>query len=267
MAFWTHSFLYDGIPSEKFELFIISNNSSGIVQANGSSSVQLYTENVYRRVKPYLYGVQQTPVLSFTLSFASFKPICAEKQALIQTWLLGQQSYKKLQIIQPDYQDVYFNCIMTNPIFNCIGNFAYSMSCTVTCDSPFAWEMPRTITRRNIVGQQSFDINNTSNLNDYVYPKLVFELSNTSTGFTLTNNSLLYANGERETLSMTNLAPGETITMDCDLGIISSSLGISRYQNFSGTFFRMKPFVNNISIGNDLSSFSVTYQNARRVSA
>lgn len=266
MAFWAHSFLYDGIPSDKFELFIVSQGNSGIVQATGSGSVQLYTEAVYRRIKPYLYGVQQTPALTFNLSFASLKPICAEKQALIQTWLLGQQTYKKLRIIQPDYQDVYFNCIMTNPTFNCVGNFAYSMSCTVTCDSPFAWEEPRTITKKNIVGQQTFELNNTSNLNDYVYPKLKFVLSNTSNGFTLTNNSLKYANGQPESCSMTNLAPGETIEINCEYGIVTSDRGISRYQNFSGTFFRMKPFINNISIGNDLDQFQITYQNARRVS-
>lgn len=267
MAFFARSFIFDDTPSDKFELFIISNNSSGVVEAKGSGSVELYSQKVYRRVKPFLYGVQQTPVLEFELSFASFKPICAEKQALISKWLLGQQTYKKLRICQPDYQEVYFNCILTNPRFNCVGNFAYSMIVDVICDSPFAWEEPRIIKKTNITSQITFDINNTSDLNDYVLPICEFTLSNTSNGFEIKNNSLKYTNGNIETFSMTGLAPNEVITVDSDLGIIKSSLGINRYKNSSGTFFRMKPFMNNISIGDDLKEVKITYQNARRVSA
>ena len=267
MAFWAHRFIFDDTPSDKYDLFVISNGSSGVVQATGSGSVELYTQKVYRRIKPYLYGTQQSPVLEFDLSFASLKPICAEKQALISKWLLGQSTYKKLRICQPDYQDVYFNCLLTNPTFNCVGNFAYSMTCHVICDSPFAWEEPQTVVKTNLTSQITFDINNTSDLNDYVYPIIKFTLSGTSTEFQITNNSLKYPNGNVETFAMSGLNVNEVITVNNDLGIVTSSMGLARYKNVSGTFFRMKPFLNNISVGSDLAKVEITYQNARRVSA
>lgn len=267
MAFFARRFIFNDIPSDTYNLFIISNNSNGVVEAKGSGSVELYTQQIYRRAKPFLYGVQQTPVLEFELSFASYTPICAEKQALISKWLFGQQKYKKLRICQPDYQDVYFNCVLTNPRFNCVGNFAYSVIADVICDSPFAWEEPTSITQENITSQITFNINNTSDLNDYVYPICIFTLSSTSTGFYIKNNSLKYANGNIETFSMSGLSPNEVITVNSDLGIITSSLGLNRYSLSSGTFFRLKPYINNISIGDDLSEVQITYQNARRVSA
>lgn len=270
MAFFASSFVFDDTPSEKFNLFIMSNNSSGVVEARGSGSVEMYTQQVYRRVKPYFYGVQQTPVLEFDLSFATCNPICAETQALIQKWLLGQQTYKKLRICQPDYQEVYFNCILTEPRFNCVGNFAYSIVCRVICDSPFAWEEPRTIRKTNTESEITFNINNTSDLNDYVLPLCTFTLGNPASGFEISNHSLQYANGQFETFSVTNLSPNETITVNSDLGMLTSSLGINRYKNSTGTFLKLKPYMNEIAlrgIGGMINNFECKYQNARRVSA
>ena len=261
MAFWAKSFVFDNIPSETYDLFIISDGASGVLTNVGSGSVTLFTKEIYRRQKPFFFGTQQSPTLQFDLTFGSLNPIEANKQMLIQPWLLGQSKYKKLQICQDDYGDVYFNCIMTSPEIVTIGNFAYSFKCTVICDSPFAWEFPKTYTVNNIATTTTFNFNNISNNNDYMYPTLKFYLSATSTGFTLVNTTL------NETFSMSNLSNNEVITINCDLGIITSSLGLSRYSKLSGGFFRLKPLINNISIGTNLTKFEMIYQNARRVSA
>lgn len=260
MAFWTRSFIYDDVPSETYGLFLISEGGSGVLTNVGSGSVNLYTKEVYRRPQVYLYGVQQTPVLTFNLNFASIKPICADMQAVISKWLFGQPVRKRLQICQDDYQSVYFNCLLTQPEFGMYGNFAYSVRCQVICDSPFAWEYPRTIVKKNIKSQITFDINNWSDINDYVRPITTFTL-NSTTSFHIRNNTL------GKTFSMTGLSANEVIKIDNDLGIISSSIGILRYNNSSGDFFSLAPNLNSISIGDDLKKVEITYQNAKRVSA
>lgn len=274
MAFYAFNFEYDNIPCEKFGLFLISPDANGVITSTGSGSVELYTQEVYRRPTPYLFGTKQSPVLEFDLSFASFEKIDFYQQTLIQRWLLGQSSYKKLKIAQIGMSNFYFNCLFTEPTFTNVGNFAYTMTVHAICDSPFAWEEPTvwttTATNSNADGVDLI-INNESDLNDYVYPKITVALSNDSTGeFTITNKSLTYANGNYETFAMNGLVSNETITIDCDLGIISTNHNAitNRYKNIvdGSTFLRLKPYFNTINIKGDCI-MTISYQNARRVSA
>ena len=44
MSFWARSFVFDGIPSETYGLFLISEGGAGVLQNTGSNSVDICSD-------------------------------------------------------------------------------------------------------------------------------------------------------------------------------------------------------------------------------
>lgn len=260
MAFWARTFVFDGIPSETYNLFLISEDANGVLENTGSNSVDLFTQEVYRRPVPYFFGTQQTPVLEFSLNFASLKPIDAGIQRKIQKWLFGHSQYKKLQVMQCDMDDVYFNCILSNPKAITVGNFAYMFRCTVTCDAPWAWGNWHTTSFGPIVDSQIIEYENTSDNNFYTFPLIEVVLSNTGASFSITNIT-----DNNSFTSFSSLLQNETITIDSDRSIIKSSTGLRRFSNFKGNMPRLLPGFNKLQIDGDIEKLSITMRDAKKV--
>lgn len=184
MSFYARNFIFDGIPSETYGLIIDSTESGESSDSTASNEVDIKIQEVYRRAVPYFYGVQQTPVLEFDVSFTTTQgEITAEDSALIQKWLFGQMTYKKLRIVQPDMQDYYFNCFLNTPSIIRVGNIIRGFKCTVVCDSPFAYGEKRTLNlingNNNFLTDEVKYIQNLSENNYYTYPEnLQIEMSN-----------------------------------------------------------------------------------------
>ena len=260
MPFWGKTFIFDEVPSEFYELYICEIGDSGVGSFTGSTSVEMYTSKVFRNPKVFLYGTEQTPALQFTIKFACTHIIDSTRQQAIQRWLFGHNTYKKLRIVQCDMQNVYFNCILTDPKLSTYGNLPYVFECTVICDAPWAWQEPITNNYGQFTYQKSIQFDNYQDDNYYMFPIIQFTLQANTYSFTITNNQ---DNGR--SMSFTSLTPGETITVDCRLGIITQSTGLLRYDNFQGDMFRLAPGINNIIVSQNLDSFSITYQNAIKV--
>ena len=206
MSFYGYTSMFDGIPSETYDLFI-SSPDGGEVEVPAANDVTLLTETVWRRSVPYLYGVKQEPTLQFEVSFNSMNELTAIDSSLIGKWLFGQTQYKRLQIIQPDMDQVYFNCFLKNPRLHKVGNRIYGYRATVICDAPWAWEVDKTKTwtwtQELVTEWLQFDDSlygdfggifpetqpcffNTGDNNDYIYPQLEFIMNAYGGGFCLT---------------------------------------------------------------------------------
>ena len=261
MSFWGASFIFDGIPSELHSLYI-SSPDGGEVDTNGSSNVELYVENLYRKSKNYLLGAKQSPALEFDVSFNSPREITSPDVGHIQSWLFGHNQYKKLQILQSDMQDVYFNCFLTEPRVNKVGNIIRGIKAKVICDSPFAWTFPRTKTYSFTDADVNQTVNffNLSDDNDYNYPSLVITTNEFGGDFNISltqDNSRLF--------EFTGLTPNETVTINNELGTISSSTSLKRLSNFNKNWFRLVRGLNTITFTGSLSQVDMTYQFARKV--
>lgn len=261
MAFWAHSFVFDDIPSETYGLFLISDGGAGVLENVGSNAVEPYTQEIHRRPKPYFFGVQQTPVLTFSLSFASLKPVDALQQQIIQRWLFGHNSYKKLQIMQCDMESVYFNCILNNPTLTTVGNYAYTFKCDVVCDAPWAWEFPKSESFGPFLTEGTFKFNNISDDNYYMKPVFVIEIGNNADSFQLLNQS----DGNKG-CTFNDLSPGETLTIDSDKYIVTSNTGLLRVGNMTGILPRLVPGMNTFQVIGSTEKITINYQNARKVS-
>ena len=256
MAFYGKSFIFDGIPSETYGLFV-ANFEQSVVESPGGGDVDIYKTSIYRRPVPFTYGTSQRPVLEFPLTFASENFIDAGDRSRIQSWLFGQSSYKKLQITQCDLDTAYFNCFLTSPSVKYVGNMAVAWDCKVVCDAPWAWEYPKTV---SLGTSGTYSYYNKSANSDYTYPLLVFTISNVGDSFQIINLD----DGNR-TFLFDNLLANEVITVDNDRKIITSSLPGYKISKFNLKWLRLKKGMNRLVLSGAINSAYMTVQNAVKV--
>ena len=262
MAFYARSFIFDGIPSEVFGL-IITSSDSGEGQWNASSDVEIKTEKLFRRPVPYFYGTTQTPVLEFEAQITTTSgELTAVDSSLIQKWLFGKSTYKKLRIVQPDMEDIYYNCFLTNPQINRVGNIIRGFTFNIVCDSPFAWKNPKSVTYT--VSNRTYTLYNESDNNFYTYPKLVIDMDGTSNG----SISIKNVTDNNNTFAMTGLPAQDVITVDCDLQIVTDSLNTPNLLNKLATpinFLRLLTGTNQLFILGNIDYVKITYTPMKRV--
>lgn len=260
MSFYAKSFVFDGIPSQTYNIFI-TNMEGGENLTSGSNSVSLKTQFIFRRSVPYFYGSTSDGVLSFSCSITSPDEILADEARAIQRWLFGHQEYKKLQIVQNDSEMFYYNCFLTEPEILRVGNKIHGFSFTVVCDAPWAWAYEKTLTKTYAIelASESYVFQNTSDNNDYVYPDFVITINGFGGDFSLINDS----DSGREFL-IEDMSAGEVLTVDNSRGILTSDTGLRRLSSFNKKWFRLVPGRNNLVLLGNITSLDMTYQNARK---
>lgn len=259
-GFGALKFLFDNTLSTDYDMFIVDINGGGVTDGLGGDGTELITDSVYRKSKPYLYGTTQSTQLEFDLTFASSKQIDRIQLAKIQRWLFGKRNYSKLQILQCDLDTVYFNCFLLNPTVTSVGNMPYSFTCKVVCDAPWAWEFPKRKTFSSSLFETDVVFYNDSDNTDYMYPYNEFTLNALTSSLKVVN----YSDNGR-IAEFVNLVPNETITLDNQKQIITSSTGLNRLGNFNKNWFRLVSGVNKLRIVGGLEASTMTYQNARKV--
>lgn len=263
MSFFGWEFLLDTVSSVNFGLFISSIDGSSVTNSPMGSGLNPITKKILRNPVEYLYGVEISPPLEFLLEFHASSPISAEDRNVIGQWLFGSMGYRKLQIVQPDLDNVYFNVLITGATATYVGNLQYGWKCTAKCDSPFAYGYPIAQTvagnEGGIVLWES-TINNVSSTADYTYPLLTFSTNTVGTSFSITNNS-----DAGRIFLFDGISANETMTVDNQRQIISSSTGLMRISKFNKNFFRLVPGINSLSVIGGFSSFTVTYTPFKKI--
>ena len=261
MAFYGRDFIFNDIPSEIYGLIISSADSNET--SNGSNDVQLRTQQLFRRPKPFFYGVTQTPTLEFKAEISTTEDNLSEEDSeLIQRWLFGQQNYKKLQIVQPDMENFYFMCFLKNPQIKRAGNLIRGYTFDVVCDSPFAYAPAKTSSYITSGATRSYTLYNESEDNFYTYPTVTFTMLGGGGSVYIINST----DGSR-VLRFNGLSTGEVLTINNDLQIITSSTGLRRLSSAASPiqFFRMVPGINNITISGNVGTTTINYTPSKRI--
>jgi hypothetical protein len=261
--FYAKSFTYNGIPSELFNIQVASIDSGdSAVNGPGSGTIEIIENYVYRRPVPYFYGVKFTSKVSFPISFFSPDEIDAQTFSYLQNWLFGQLNYKNFVLIQPDMDSFYINAIFTEPNVIRAGNIIYGLQGTCIMDSQFAWTYPKTsiYNYTSAPSASSLILNNDSHYAGYLYPQMTFTVNSAGSSLSIINTS----DNNREFL-FSGLSPNEVITINNDLGIVTSSLLIPRLSIFNKKFLRFVPGINILSITGGISQLTLTTQFARRL--
>ena len=266
MSFYGSSFIFDGKSSELYDLrlftFEVSDPSESV--AGGSSSVK--EEWLYRREVPYYYGRFYESSLEFDFTVGSFSPIDGSSRHAIESWLIGRATYLPLRIVQDDIADTIFNVILSQSTNHYVGNLAYALTLHAKCDRPWGVYYPPTFGKTysgGYVNGDTFNYFNGSAFSGYNKPTLAFTTNVTSGSVVSIIN---HSDNERE-FKFTDLYPNETITVDNDRGIITSSTGLFRMSNFNKNFFRTVQGRNNLTVSGNITSFTIDAIFARGVGA
>jgi hypothetical protein len=266
MSFYGKVFLFDNIPSEFYNLKILDfEESGGKNNSPAGSDVQIMQKWIYRKPKTYHFGNYHNTPLEFNLMVGAIDPISGIDRGRISKWLLGRGSYLKLQIVQDDISNVYYNVICTSAENIYVGNVQRGMKLHFVCDSPWGYEFPRTLSYSfagNEIKNFTFDFYNSSEDGGYLYPIVEFQLNTIGNSMTITN----YDDNDR-VFSFTGCEPLETITIDNYLQTVTSSTGLLRLTNFNKNWFRLVPGRNNLRVVSGIGTLDITYSFARKIGA
>jgi hypothetical protein len=283
--FIAYDFEFDGIPSQRFDLKIITFDDGSLFDGVGSNSVEIISQSVLRKSVPYYLGRTQPTVLEFDLTFGTARPISGMERDIISAWLFGRAGYKNLTIMQDDLNGAYFKCFMQDPVPQYIGGLNYAFKCTVICDSPWAYSPQhrffQTIT--GITGQYSyeFDIYNNSSEDEYLYPEIRCYFSHANAGnkeylelYNITDQNRLSTFGQRTTI-LGMFLTGDELFVNNDLQIVSGIRGTTGeaitgiLTNCNKNWFRLLPGLNSIGVDinilNDTIDFQLTWTDRLKI--
>lgn len=264
MGFYATNFVYDGVSSSTYGLRI---SSLGGDTEHPGADVELITQSVYRRPANYLLGVRQSPPLTIPVTITVETELSATESSRISRWLFGREDYKKLQIIQPDMQYIYYNCVFTNPTLIRYGGIIRGYNANIVCDSPFAWEFPSRIsyTYDTYMVNQNITINNTSDVVDYIYPIIEFQ-SNAFGGYL----EIINKSDNRRLFSITGLNPLKYYRVDNNIQTATELTSGENYvPNMKGNnykWFRYINGINNLNITGTINYISFINHFPKKVS-
>lgn len=251
MAFYGSLFSFDGISCEQYGLMLYDIGSStedGIVVP----SVSISEDRVSQRYQPLHFGVKEETPLSFSLTFGVNTDLIDKEQYLkrwdianITEWLIDSK-YKWLAIGQEDMECYRYRCIITDLKYTTYGKMPWAFTCTVTCDSQYAYTLPETF-----IYTVNSSVSNPYTINLYCpaavkhyYPEIRIEDIG-STSVTIINKT---DKGGRFEITNLSLEDGLFVNVNGMNQIITCSNNQNLYENFSGNFFRLVRGNNEINI-------------------
>ena len=249
MSYYGSSFIFDGIPSEGYELMMYDVGLPSDSDVAFASTGTIQEEVIGKRWKPYFYGLQRGTKLQLVLTFGVNQHRIDNGQFLDRTeiaqiaaWLTGYDEYKFLSIDQEDMIGLRFKCIFTNLAIVPYGNVPWALRATVTCDSPYAYMLPEKFSQA-VTDTRIFMLRNLSSLSGYYLPKVIIRLDG-GNSFEVTNLS-----DNARSMAFFDLPDGiSEIAIDCNLGLITSNTYANMYEHWNKKFLRLKRGVNKIKV-------------------
>lgn len=255
MAFYGCEFSFNGIPSSQYGLMLYDFGAP-VEDGIFSSGLEISEDRTARRYRPLFYGVTQNTPLTFELTFGvnpdgidAYEPLDRWDMAAIATWLTGQDGYRYLEIAQPDMEAMRYRCIITDLSYVTYGKMPWAMRCTVTCDSPFAYLRPEVYEiTPSLVTWPNMPV--TTIMCRSAAPAYYPIMEYTCTGG-VTTVQIRNVTDSNRTLEITGLSTAQTIRIDCENEIITTTADINLYDQCNFKFLRLLPGVNQIAVRGD----------------
>lgn len=240
MAFWGHTFIFDGVACSDFGLMVYdfgSNGQSDVVYQGGA----VIEDRLQSRYDSLMYGLEHNQALEYTLVFGANPAALDVRDSIdryeveaITAWLTGHQQRKWLTIVQDDMESYRYKCVITDLQLITYGNMPWAFSCKVSCDSPFAYTFPE-VYRYDVNGEKTIRFFNRSSRNGYFCPELTIQMRGGTTDISIQNDS---DNGR--TFAFTGMPGGnEKLYIDNHNRVIESSTGTNFYKYFNMKFLRL----------------------------
>ena len=266
MAMLATDFEYDGVKLSDFGFTLCEfDSSSGMEEVSVGSVI---TFNTVSRHSGKIYGLPSTRYdETIEVTFSACKSPCdysaievtSEELHDITRWL-NRREFLKMQFLYDDddmtgRQNVYYNASF-NIAKVSLNGVIYGFTATMITNSPFGYGDEITETISVTSTSSSFTIEDQSGEIGVIYPTIKI-VCNESGDLELTNST------EECQLVINNCVAGETITIDGDTLIISTSeSGHALYDDFNFDFFRISNTYsnrNNVITCSLRSTITITY--------
>lgn len=266
-------FSYDGIRSDKYGLrfgYMSNSFSESKIEANYDYSFKAFGRRKYMMTKREL---KDDEPLTFNAEIFREEPFTFEEEREINRWLFNKNGFRKLEIVNNDldsnYQEIYWNCILTQQKPFRVGCGDCGFSFTVTCDAPSAWKHARQMVYNfqddnyaQLMDSFSY-YNESDDNNGYTCPTLKITIGKVGGRILFENTSDVNKDGSNRLSVFDNLQPQEIITID-EYGQIQSSIGQLRAQDFNkntiGDYMGRIKFLagyNNYNVSGDIKQLIV----------
>jgi predicted phage tail component-like protein len=218
-------FSYAGQTSSQHGLYQIHMNS-GMLEEPFLASRTIREERIRGRDEPYFAGVDYAP-LEFTMSFAFDDTWSESKIREVARWL-NQSSYQPL-FFTTNVDRIFYCMPVESPVLIHNALSQGYVTLTMRCDSPYSYSP---------IYEEIHDFSNNSpsgseivirNLGDTaMYPVIYAKVSGSSF-------SLIQLSDGGDKLAFSNLANGETVTIDCQNETVETDIPLTyRYDQMSG---------------------------------
>lgn len=261
MSFYATRFSFDGIPSETHSLRLYSTNPETSTTLPGD--IKIYGEKLFKRTDFYFYGASIDPMLEFPVTFITDNDeLTAKDLEQVSSWLFGRSTYGELRIIQPDMQDVYFECFLSDPKIYRVANIIRGVSATVKCRHPWGLTKVKSYTHTFTPNASNAEVRhfNGSDHSGYTFPILELTVDAFGGDFSITNTS-----DSNRVFTFTGLQSNEIVTVNNSLQIITSSTGLRRLSNFNKSFFRLVQGLNVLTVDGNITGLKISYAQARKI--
>lgn len=261
MSFWAETFTFNGTSCQNYDLMLYDIGGDDSNDPEFASVVTVTDEWVGSRWRPYFYGSKFQNKLTFDLVFGVNECRIDQGEYLtrseidaIATWLTGHDEYHWLTIDQEDLEGIRYRCMVTGLKTVSYGRIPWALQATVTCDGPFAYRTPTSVTY-NSTGSRQIQFENKSSLNGYYYPVIRFD-RRSGTSFSIEN----VTDGGR-TFTMSNIPTSiTTIQVDNDSCVITDDQDINLYGNCNYNWLRLKKGMNTLNLtGNGVFTFECEF--------
>ena len=240
-------FTYDGIHSANFGLMIADFDDSSTTETLAFSPT-LHTIKPTKSIRFFHAGVTYDEMPQHTFSILSELPLSEVTRREVLVWLTGRNSFKPLQIHQPDLQDYYYRCVFTDIQIIFVNGHCHGFRVTANFDSPYQYGA-KSIKEINVSSSsQEITLYNSSDKLGYSYPTI--EFTATSGGsLSIKNKTDNEKTQGNRALIYDNIKISETIYIDNEIRHITSSEGGHKLQNLTSKhWLRLLPESNTLEI-------------------
>ena len=228
MSFYGTSMIFDGIACEEMGLVMYDFDNQKQDETAFTSNLSILEDRIESRYRSLFYGGSVNEPLTFTMVLCASEDRAYRDEPFdrwdlqkIASWLTGHTEYKWLNIVQPDMEQFRYKCIITDLKAVEIAGQKWGFSCKVTCDSPYAYMLPKTYIF-DVEGSLACSLFSESTHNGYYYP--IIDITGHSGG----NISVKIGNDEFK-LNDVSANVGD-IRIDCENGIITSKHSANVYE-------------------------------------
>lgn len=247
MSSYYHSFDYQGINSYKDKNLIVTTFNAD----NGESDTYLEMEPVYTESYDGTrldYGAKYSSVavIRITVIKADGTDFSVADVRDFLKWTTGARNVSYLDLLDESGQIKYsFLGRVTNAFQQKMDGRTIGLILEYTCNTPFAYSPVQKV-ERSIIGEETFTITNDSDdIYSYVYPKVTY--TNASGDYVVISNTTTNNIGDSAT-KITGLISGETITIENNMMILSSTINKTFGDTFNFVFPRLAAGDNEITI-------------------